>query len=308
MIERLDLKVGFMCNNNCIFCAQAHRKHLGDQTTEKLKRDLIDSYNEGIKEVVFTGGEPTIRPDIFELVSFAKKTGFELIQIQTNARMLSYKKFCEKIIRAGVTEFAPALHGHTAKIHDLQTRSPGSYNQVVQGIKNLRKLDQYVLSNSVITKFNYKHLPELVQLLLDLKVNQLQMAFVHPCGNALKYFNQTVPRKSLVAPYVHKALDLTKGTGVRAMVEAFPFCFMNGYEKYCSEFYIPKAEVKDAEGIIDFDSWKKESGKIKFPQCKKCKYDSICEGPWREYPEKYGCGEFVPVEGKKIISNKHLLT
>jgi len=300
MFKRLDLKVGFQCNNNCIFCAQAHRKHLGDQTTEKLKKDLEDAYNKGIKEVVFTGGEPTIRPDILKLVTFARDVGYEVIQIQTNGRMLSYKKFCEKLIKCGVTEFAPALHGHTAEIHDSQTRSPGSYNQVIKGLKNLRELDQYVLSNSVITKFNYKYLPELVQLLIDLEVDQLQMAFVHPCGNAWKYFNQVVPRKPLVAPYVHKALDIVKNTGIIAMVEAFPFCFMKGYEKYCSEFYIPKAEVKDAEGTVDFDKWKKESGKIKFDKCRNCKFDLICEGPWKEYPEVYGKEEFIPLSGKKV--------
>ncbi len=302
MLERLDLKVGFKCNNNCIFCAQAHRRDLGDQTTKKLKKDLEDAYNEGIKEVVFTGGEPTIRPDILKLVTSARNIGYEVIQIQTNGRMLSYKNFCEKLIKSGVTEFAPSIHGHTAKIHDSQTRSPGSYNQIIKGLKNLRELDQYILSNSVITKFNYKYLPELVQLLIDLKVDQLQLAFVHPCGNAWKYFDQIVPRKSLVAPYIHKALDIVKNTQITAMIEAFPFCFMQGYEKYCSEFYIPKAEVRDTEGIIDFDKWKKELGKVKFPQCKKCKFNLICEGPWREYGEKYGSDEFVPIKGEQIHS------
>ena len=308
MVERLDLKVGFKCNNNCIFCAQAHRRYLGDQTTEKLKQDLQAAYDEGIREVVFTGGEPTIRPDIFELVLFARDLGYELIQIQTNGRMLSYKKFCEKLIAAGATEFSPAIHGHIPEIHDAQTRSPGSFKQTVQGVKNLRDLDQYILGNSVITKFNYRYLPELAQLWIDLGADQFQLAFVHAVGNAQKYFDQVVPKKSLVAPFVHKAIDIAEKHGMRMMVEAFPFCFMKGYEKYCSELYIPKAEVRDAEGVVDFDAWKKETGKRKFPQCKDCKFDLICEGPWREYPERFGSSEFIPVKGKKITSRESLLT
>jgi MoaA/NifB/PqqE/SkfB family radical SAM enzyme len=307
VLERLDLKVGFGCNNNCLFCAQAHRRSLGDQTTEKLKNDLKNAYEEGIREVVFTGGEPTIRKDIFELVKYAKNLGYELIQIQTNGRMLSYKSFCKKIIEAGATEFSPALHGHTPEIHDAQTRSAGSFRQTLQAIKNLKEFDQYVLSNSVITKFNYRTLPELAQLLIDLGVDQFQLAFVHPVGNAMKYFDLVVPKKSLTAPYIHKALDLARTYNVRAMVEAFPFCFMKGYEKHCSEFYIPSAEVRDAEGVVDFEVWRRSTGKAKFPQCKECKYDLICEGPWKEYPERYGDSEFVPVEGKKIKKEEELV-
>jgi len=308
MAERLDLKVGFKCNNNCIFCAQAHRRYLGDQTTEKLKQDLQDAYEKGIREVVFTGGEPTIRKDIFELVKFARDLGYELIQIQTNGRMLSYKEICKKLISSGVTEFSPAIHGHNAEIHETQTRSPGSFKQAIQGVKNLKELNQYILGNSVITKLNFKYLPELAQLWIKLGVDQFQLAFVHPVGNAQKYFDRIVPKKSLVAPFVHKAIDIAERYGMRMMIEAFPFCFMKGYEKYCSELYMPKAEVRDAEGVVDFNRWKKETGKRKFSQCKKCKFDLICEGPWREYSDRFGSDEFIPVEGEKIDSRKILLT
>jgi len=41
-----------------------------------------------------------------------------------------------------------------------------------------------------------------------------------------------------------------------------------------------------------FKKQRKELGKTKFKQCKKCKYDKICEGPWKEYPEKFGNEEF----------------
>src|SRR4030043_1381590 len=129
MKKRLDLKVGFTCNNNCIFCAQAHKKKLVDRTTEELKLDLANSLQNGCTEVVFTGGEPTIRKDIFELVSFAKAIGYELIQLQTNARMLSYENVLEKLIKSGVTEFSPALHGHNLETHEVQTKAVGSFHQ-----------------------------------------------------------------------------------------------------------------------------------------------------------------------------------
>lgn len=298
--KRLDIKVGFKCNNNCIFCAQAHKRSLGDRPTEDLKSTLKKAFIEdGCDEVVFTGGEPTIRQDFFDLMSFAKKTGYELIQVQSNGRMFFYHKFTEKSIKAGVTEFGPAIHGHNPEVHDSQTRSRGSFKQTFQGIKNLKKLNQDVLLNSVITKVNYKYLPKMVKMIANLDVQQFQLAFVHPVGNAMKNFDSVVPLKSEVKPFLIQALEIAKESGYKpgdVMVEAFPPCLMPGYEKYCSELYMPDSETIDAKSTVkDFRKWRTEEGKKKFSQCKQCKYDSICEGPWREYPEKMGSEEFRSV-------------
>ena len=297
--RRLDLKVGFSCNNNCIFCAQAHKRHLGDRSIEQLKIDMESGIQDGCKEIVFTGGEPLIRKDIIELISFAKKLGYELIQIQTNGRMLSYKNFVKNLIDAGVTEFSPAIHGHTAEIHEAGTRSKGSFNQTVQGIKNLRELNQYIITNSVITKINYRYLPEIVQFLINLGVDQFQLAFVHPVGNAWENFDSVVPRKIEVKPYIKKSIEIAQIHGFgkgKAMVEAFPYCFMEGFEQFCSENYIPPAEIRESDLIIkEFEKWRKDKGKIKFPQCQKCKFDLVCEGPWKEYSQKFGSEEFKPI-------------
>lgn len=305
MGRRLDIKVGFSCNNNCIFCAQSHKRNLGDRSTEELKREIEDARKD-CDEIVFTGGEPTVRKDLIELVGFANNLGYKIIQIQSNGRMFSYLDFCKRIVDAGATEFSPALHGHTKELHEMQTRCDGSFEQIISGIRNLGSLNQYVITNTVITKFNYKHLEDIVRLLADLNVSQIQLAFVHPVGNAMKNFDVVVPKKSDVEPYVRKAVDLGIARSYdpgKMMIEAFPFCFMSGHESFCSEIFIPPAEVRDAkERIARFEEWRKTSGKIKFPQCKSCKYDLVCEGPWKEYPEKFGSSEFIPVPGKKVES------
>ena len=299
--KRVDLKVGFSCNNNCRFCVAADKRVKGDKTTEQIKRDLKASSDSGVYSVVFTGGEVTIRPDILSIVSYAKELGFKNIQIQTNGRMLAYVEFCKKLINAGATEFSPALHGHRPELHDYLTQSKGAFRQVIQGLRNLQKLEQRVITNTVITKPNYRYLPEISRLLIDCGVYQFQLAFVHANGNAWKNFDNIVPWKTLVKEYAHKAMDIAKETETKAMVEAYPFCFMKGYEKYCSEFYIPPTELRE-QGLFDsdFEKTRKEDGKRKGPRCKECRYDLICEGPWKEYPEKRGWSEFVPVKGKKI--------
>lgn len=294
-MERIDLKTGFFCNNDCKMCVQAHKKQFGNKSTEQLKQYLREAVVK-YKGVVFTGGEATIREDILDLVSYAKKIGYSLIQIQTNGRMFAYSDFCLRMIDAGASEFALAIHGQIAKLHDYLTSSIDSFGQTLQGIKNLLSLNQRVLTNTVITKPNYRHLPEIAKLLAGLGVKQFQFAFVHILGNATKNIDSIVPRKSLIEPYVKKALDIGISSKAKPMTEGIPYCFMQGYEKFISERTIPRTKVYDLDYIIeDFTEVRQKEGKIKGSVCKGCHYYKICEGPWKEYPQKYGWEEFNPV-------------
>jgi len=294
-MKRIDLKVGFLCNNNCRFCVQGHKKKFGN----KEKKELIDAIKRSSKEyhgIVFTGGEPTVRKDIVELVMAAKKSGYTTIQIQTNGRAFAYLSFCRKMIKAGATEFSPALHGHTAALHDHLTNAKGSFVQTVSGIRNLKHLGQHVLTNTVITKSNYRHLPDIAELLILLGVDQIQFAFVHALGSAKDHFDSIVPRKTMVAPYLKKAIDICADAGIPVMTEAVPYCILDGYEEFAAEQLIPETKIYDLDVVIkNFNKTRKNEGKIKSGSCKLCVYFKECEGPWKEYPEKFGWKEFVPV-------------
>lgn len=294
--KRVDVKVGFSCNNRCIFCVQGKKRYeIGDFSTKEIQKKLVEA-RKVADSIVFTGGEITIRKDFLELIRIAKHIGFRIIQIQTNGRMLAYKRLCEEAIKAGANEFSPALHGHTSQLHDFLTRSRGSFEQTVTAIKNLKELNQYVLTNSVITKSNFRHLPELATLLVNLGVDQFQFAFVHPVGTALEYFERVVPRMRMIEPYVKKGLDIGIKAKRRVMTEAIPYCIMTGYEEYIAEKIIPLTTIYDANFVVEnYTEFRVKEGKLKGPNCKKCRYFNVCEGPWKEYPERFGFDEFTPV-------------
>ncbi len=308
MEKRVDIKTGFLCNNNCRFCVQADNKYRGNRSKEDIFRDMEEALKTGCKGVVLTGGEVSIREDFFELIRHAKELGFEEIQVQTNGRRFYYRDFCEKAIAAGLTEFAPAIHGHIAELHDFLTQAPGSFVQTRQAIKNMVELGVPVITNTVVVKPNYRYLPEIAEMLVELGVSQYQFAFMHGMGNAMKNFEQMMPSVSLAAPYIHKGLQVGIDAGMKVMAEAMPYCMMKGYERYVSELYIPDTEVRLPDSVDpDFARTRKESGKMKFPQCSECRYELICEGPWKEYPERMGSDEFVPVPGKKVRSREEIL-
>ena len=116
--------------------------------------------------------------------------------------------------------------------------------------------------------------------------------------NALKNFQEVVPNLSDTAPYIHKGLQIGIDAGIFVMAEAVPLCYMQGYEKYSSENFIPETEIrgKKFQNTNNFTEVRQKEGKIKFPQCKECKYYDICEGPWNDYPKKRGDAEFKPVK------------
>ncbi len=301
MSDRVDLKVGFRCNNYCHFCVQGDkRERMPAKPEEELVASLEEGRAGGATGVVITGGEPTLHKRIVFIASKARDLGYTLIQVQSNGRTFCYEDFCKRLIDAGVNEFGPSLHGSTAKIHDYLTGAPGAFLQAVSGMRILKRLKQRVITNSVITKVNYRDLPDLARLLTSLGVDQFQFAFMHMSGRAGENKRWLTARKSLIEPYVKRALDVGIKAGRTVMTEAIPYCLMSGYEKYVAERIIPQTRIYDADCVIpDYTRTRVDEGKARGPRCGECGWHAVCEGPWREYPELFGWDEFVPVKDVK---------
>ncbi len=297
-MRRIDIKIGFNCNNMCDFCAQGSKRSIAARKSLKeIQTILAKAKKTGVTAVVFTGGEPTLHPDLLAAVRSARKMGYESVQVQTNGRRFAYYDYCAELKKAGVTEMGPSLHGSKPEIHERLTRAEGSFKEVVQGIMNCKKLGMYVLTNSVITSVNHKDLPELAKLLIYLKADQYQFAFVHLVGSAWENRKWLTPKKTDVLPYLKKALDLGLAKGIPCYTEAIPFCLMKGYEACVAEQVMPEGPVADADIYIEsYGDYRRDEGKVKRPECRKCRWFKTCEGPWREYPELYGWSEFKPVK------------
>lgn len=301
MDKKVDIKITFNCNNLCDFCAQGNkRENIKPKSYSEIKKSLKEAIQKNVTTVVLTGGEPTLHPKIIEIIKEAKKLGYKKIQLQTNGRSLCDENFLVKILKAGVNEISPAVHGPNPQIHDSLTHSKGSFNQTIAGIKNAKKHGVYILTNTVITSVNYKYLPEIAKLLIYLGVNQFQFAFIHIIGRGWENRSWIVPKKSEILPYLYKALEIGIKSGIPCYTEAIPYCFMKGYEQCISERIIPDGPVFDADVFVEnYGEYRRNEGKSKHEKCKLCIYYKVCEGPWREYPQIYGWDEFKPVKKNK---------
>ena len=302
MTKDLNLKTGYLCNNNCLFCAQADNKSYGNPSVDDLIAEMTKA-SEYCNKVIFTGGEPTIRKDILTLIKRAKALGFERLQLQSNVRRLSSREFCCDLISAGINEFAPSLHGHNQELHDMHTCRPGSFSETTKALENLGELKQYVITNTVITSYNYKFLPDIARLLLSYGVAQIQFAYVHSVGNGQTNMDRLAPKMTMVLPYLFTALQTALEGNIKCMAEAFPPCLMGQYRKYCSEQFMPDVEIRDTHYIDpDFGTTRRTKSKVKPVRCKPCLFNGSCEGTWSEYIAKFGDEELLPFTDSSQIT------
>lgn len=305
MSGKADIKLGYTCNNHCIHCviatqaerARAVRGNV-DRSSREFRRELADAHARGLTDIVFTGGEPTIRKDLPALMEEAAALGFRL-HVQTNGRMLSYRPLAERLATFDAT-YVIALHGATAEVHDRITEVAGSYEQTLAGIRNLVELGQRVVGKTVISRHNVPFLPEIAGQMVEMGLRAVNMAFPHALGRAEELFDEVVPRYRDVAPYVHATAD-RYGDALPLFFEAIPLCFMRGYERFVAEYACEPLRRPAVHKQLDMDTrdWRsaRREQKRKFPQCARCSLEGVCEGVWREYAERFGGDEFVPVEG-----------
>lgn len=296
-MKRADVKVWFACNNMCSFCVQWDKRFkFKPRTIVEIKNILKEEFSAWAESLVFTWWEPTVHPNLVEAIKYAREIWFKQIQIQSNGRNFAKLDYLKDLINAWATEFSPSIHWFRRDTHDNQVWSKWAWEEVVRWLINLKSLWQLIIINSVVTKSNYKEIPQLAELLIKLWVNQFQFAFVHILWSADKNKDEVVPKKSDCMPYIHKALDIAKKAWIPAFTEAIPYCLMQGYEWAISENIIPETTVVDAECRTEsYADYRWNEWKTKRNECKSCIKNNVCEWPWKEYPLIYWWDEFVPI-------------
>jgi radical SAM protein with 4Fe4S-binding SPASM domain len=107
----------------------------------------------GIFIATITGGEPTLRPDLPEIIAHAQKIGI-VTGLVTNGRRLKDKDFVYSLEKSGLDFAQVTLESDHPEIHDQMTGSKGSWQETIQGIRNLIPTTIYTTTNTTLTKLN----------------------------------------------------------------------------------------------------------------------------------------------------------
>jgi MoaA/NifB/PqqE/SkfB family radical SAM enzyme len=213
------VRLGYACNNACSFCAQGA---LAERPYERPSaEDLLAAIAPGDR-VCFVGGEPTLQPDLPELIRGAIARGAAATIVQTNARRLAYPAYARALSDAGLSGIDASLVGATAPMHEIHTRIAGSFSQTLSGIANAARLGIDVGITVVVTRSNYRHLSDIVRLAHRLRAQHVHLQSVRAVGRAVGAVPPLVPPAELVAPFVREAKLVARGLRVELVTDVSP--------------------------------------------------------------------------------------
>lgn len=171
------------CPLTCKHCrANAIDKPLpGELTTEEGKKLLKDIASFGNKVViVFTGGDPLSRPDIYELISYAHDLGLiPSIAPSPSERLLG--DTMKRLKEAGAVYASISIDGATPQTHDW-LRGFGNFKYAIEGVRRGLEAGLVMQVNTLVWKKSYPELPEVVKLIYDLGVRVWEVFFLIPVG------------------------------------------------------------------------------------------------------------------------------
>ena len=316
---RMDMALTFRCQNNCVHCYAGGPHETAELNTNQWK-EVIDRLSQiGVFILTFTGGEPTLREDLPELLLYAQKKGM-VTGLITNGRKLKDKAYVKTLEEAGLDFVQITLESHVPKVHDLMTATKGSWKETVAGIKNAAQSQVYVTTNTTLSKYNASDFLKTIDCIRKLnvaafgcnsliysgKANAVSQEFALP----IEALNELLPKirdkaqqlglKFLwYTPTQYCRLDPVQlGLGVKSCTAAMiNMCVGPNGDVYPCQSYF------ESLGNILVDLWDKIwnnplAVKIRNrayvePKCKACPQLQVCGGgcPLELQNEKYICGQ-----------------
>lgn len=163
------------CPLNCQHCRAAARfgPYPGELSTEEGRALLEDIASLAKPIVILTGGEPMLRPDIYDLASHGTSLGLRMVMSPCGIYLTV--ESARQMVAAGIQRISLSVDGATAETHDAFRGQPGAFAAVMAAISSARAVGLPFQVNSTVSRLNVEELP----MILDLAVAQGACAF-HP--------------------------------------------------------------------------------------------------------------------------------
>lgn len=229
--HRMDLMVSAMtvdgnwhCNQKCIHCYAAGQEHSEEKelTTEDWK-DILDKLRDNlIPQVTFTGGEPTMRADLFELIEHAR---WFVTRLNTNGIKLT-KEYCKRLTEVSLDSIQITFYSNDKAIHNTLVGAE-QYDNTVAGIENAVAAGLNVSVNTPLCVTNKDYVKTL-EFLHEKGVIYVTCSGLITTGNATSKESEK--------------LQLSTDEIKQVLKEATEFCFAHGMEiSFTSPGWIEKS-------------------------------------------------------------------
>jgi len=316
---RMDLALTYRCQNNCIHCYAGGPHETPELTTDEWKKVIDKLHSIGIFIFTFTGGEPTLREDLPELLRYSQEKGI-VTGLVTNGRRLKDGEYVNKLVEAGLDFVQITIESHKPSVHDTVTSVKGSWRETVEGIKNVIPTPIYATTNTTLNKYNADSFLKTIEFLHDLGVKVFGCNSLIYSGNAPKIADEFALKIDELKDLLPKIQEKAQQLGMKFnWYTPTQYCQLDPVSlglgiKSCSAARInmcigPQGEVYPCQSYFEVvgkileDDWKKiwnhpicrsirERAYVP-EKCKKCPLLSVCGGgcPLELKEKKYICAE-----------------
>jgi len=174
------------CDLACVHCrasAQSER-HPHELTTEQGYRLLDEIRSFGEPLMVFTGGDPLKRPDLFDLIRYSASIGLRT-NVTPSATPLLTEQAIDGFKSAGVTRMAISVDGPDAASHDDFRGVPGTFDRAMAALRHARDIGLDTQFQTTVTRRNMHRLPEIADIVTEVRSKMWSLFFLIVTGRAL---------------------------------------------------------------------------------------------------------------------------
>lgn len=173
------------CLLSCLHCrASAITEPLpGELSTEEGYKliDAVRSFGKPYPTIIFTGGDPLMRKDLFDLLRYASRSGVSFAVSPAVTPLLT-EDTLEKLEEAGPASLSISLDGSSPEVHDAIRGESGTFERTIEAISNAIQLGIKVQVNTAIMKRNFRDLPDILHLIKVLRVSTWELFFLVKVG------------------------------------------------------------------------------------------------------------------------------
>ncbi len=181
------------CNLKCVHCrssSELEAKGHPDFPFAEATRVLDDIASYAAPVVVLSGGEPLLRPDVFEIAAYGTQKGLRMC-LATNGTLVT-QEICDKIKAAGIRMVSLSLDGASAEVHDNFRNQPGAFAGTLNAARLFRENAIPFLINSSFTKRNQDEIPKIYKLAKELGATAWYMFMIVPTGRGEEIMDELI--------------------------------------------------------------------------------------------------------------------
>jgi MoaA/NifB/PqqE/SkfB family radical SAM enzyme len=312
--QQVEIQLGHMCNNRCVFCVSGQRTARGEagpMPVEPILAEIRAARERGHSKITLLGGEPTLQPGFLDVVRECARLGFEEVVVFTNGAKTANSDRIDELLATGAPiTWRISIQGATKASHEATTKKDGSFDRIVRTLEHLVTRDQRVTVNMCVVGTNYADVDRFAELLPRYGVVQLHLDLMRPADSG----ERTEEELRAMMPSF-EALTPPMGRMIRALPAGFDVNL--GNVPYCAAPELAPWIHHDGERTetiaIDGDDslsrpWNKylvkRQGKGKPAGCTTCTFTGRCSGVFDEHARFHGVAALVPIRASAALADR----